>query len=84
MMPKICARLQKIASNFSKFSGGGPQTPHRRSVRGFAPLPPPLPKFLDPSLTRSRLLYFTLPASSELTVIASVSTIVQAAESSSH
>jgi len=53
LIPKIYARLQKIASNFSKFPGGGPQTPRRRSrlrrsVWGFAPLPPPLPKFLDP------------------------------------
>jgi len=49
VIPKIYARLQEIASNFSKFSGGGPQTPHRRSrlrrsVRGFAPLPAPLSK----------------------------------------
>jgi len=46
LIPKIYARLQEIASNFSKFSGGGPQTPRRcsslrRSVRGFAPLPGP-------------------------------------------
>jgi len=27
LIPKIYARLQEIASNFSKFSGGGPQTP---------------------------------------------------------
>jgi len=56
------ARLQEIASNFSKFSGGGPQNPHqrsrlRRSVRGFAPLPGlPFPKFLDPPLLM--LLFF--------------------------
>jgi len=46
LIPKIYARLQEIASNFSKFSGGGPQTPCRRlrlqrSVWGFAPLPGP-------------------------------------------
>jgi len=35
LIPKVYARLQKIASNFSKFLGGGPR---RRSVRGFAPL----------------------------------------------
>jgi len=27
LIPKVYARLQEIASNFSKFSGGGPQTP---------------------------------------------------------
>jgi len=27
LIPKIYARLQKIASNFSKFTGGGPQNP---------------------------------------------------------
>jgi len=49
LIPKTYARLQKIASNFSKFSGGGPQTPRRRSVWGFAPYRPPhFPKFLDP------------------------------------
>jgi len=42
-------RLQEIASNFSKFSGGGPRPARqrlrlRRSVRGFAPLPAPLSK----------------------------------------
>jgi len=47
--PKNICQLQEIASNFSKFSGGGPQTPRRRSrlwrsVRGFVPLPPPLSK----------------------------------------
>jgi len=33
LIPKIYARLQEIASNFSKknFLGGGPQTPRRRS-----------------------------------------------------
>jgi len=46
LIQKICARLQEIASNFSKFSGGGLQTPRRRlrlrrSVRGFTPLPGP-------------------------------------------
>jgi len=60
LIPKIYARLQEIASNFSKFSGGGPPDPLaalarlRRSVRGFAPLPASLskivPKFLDPPL----------------------------------
>jgi len=59
LIPKIYARLQEIASNFSKFSGGGPQTPRRRSrlrrsVRGFALLLAPLfPKFLDPPLVIS-------------------------------
>jgi len=48
LIPKIYARLQEIASNFSKFSGGGPQNPRRRSrlrrsVRGFAALQPPRP-----------------------------------------
>jgi len=41
LIPKIYARLQEIASNVSKFSGAGPQTPRRRLVRGFAPLPGP-------------------------------------------
>jgi len=41
LIPKIYARLQEIASNFSKFSG---EAPCRRSVRGFAPLPGPLSK----------------------------------------
>jgi len=57
LIPKIYARLQEIASNFSKISGRGPQTQRRcwrlqRSVRGFAPLPErtPFPKFLDPPL----------------------------------
>jgi len=27
LIPKIYARLQEMVSNFSKFSGGGPQTP---------------------------------------------------------
>jgi len=45
----IYARLQEIASNFSKFSGGGPPDPPltlglRRSIRDFAPLPGPLSK----------------------------------------
>jgi len=49
MIPKIYARLQEIASNFSKFSGGGPQTPRRRShlrrsVRSFAAYRAPLSK----------------------------------------
>jgi len=44
LIPKIYARVQEIASNFSKFSGGSPHAPRRRSrlrrsVRGFAPLP---------------------------------------------
>jgi len=53
LIPKIYARLQEIASNFSKFSGEAPQTHRRRSrlrrsVRGFALLSdPPFPKFLD-------------------------------------
>jgi len=42
-MPKIYARLQEIASNFSKFSGEAPRrrSRFRRSVRYFAPLPFP-------------------------------------------
>jgi len=44
LITKIYARLQEIASNFSKFSGGGPQTPRRRSVRSFAPYRAPLSK----------------------------------------
>jgi len=49
LIPKIYARLQEIASNFSKISGGDPQTLRRRSrlrrsVQGFAPLPAPLSK----------------------------------------
>jgi len=49
LIPKIYARLQEIAFNFSKFFGGDPQTTCRRSrlrrsVRGFAPLPGPLYK----------------------------------------
>jgi len=47
--PKNICRLQEIASNFSKFSGGSLPHPRRRSrlrrsVRGFAPLPGPLSK----------------------------------------
>jgi len=57
LTPKIYARLQEIASNFSKFSVGGPQTHRRRSIApsvlgsGLRPLTgPPFPKFLDPPL----------------------------------
>jgi len=52
LIPKIYARLQEIASNFSKFSGEAPRrrSRHWRSVRGFAPLPAPFLKFLDPPL----------------------------------
>jgi len=53
LIPKIYARLQEIASNFSTFSGGGPQTP--AGARAFGarfgtspPYRPPFPKFLDP------------------------------------
>jgi len=47
LIPKICARLQKIASNFSNFSGGDPQTPRWRSHLGvrFEALPPYRPPF---------------------------------------
>jgi len=47
LIPKMYARLQKIASNFFKnFVGEAPQIPRRRSVRGFAPLPgPPFQNF---------------------------------------
>jgi len=44
LIPKIYARLQEIASNFQNFLGEAPQTPRRRSIRGFAPLPVPLSK----------------------------------------
>jgi len=57
LIPKIYARLQEIASNFSKFSGGGPQTPPALTPwalgSGLRPLTgPPFPKFLDPPLGR--------------------------------
>jgi len=64
LIPKIYARLQEIASNFSKFSGKALQTHRRRSrlrhsVRGFAPLLGPLfPKFLDPPLYTVAMLHF--------------------------
>jgi len=55
LIPKIYARLQEIASNFSKFSGEAPQTP--AGDRAFGawfgasfPYRPPFPKFLDPPL----------------------------------
>jgi len=56
LIPKIYARLQEIASNFSKFSGGGPQTPAGARAIGarFGASPPyraPFPKFLDPPLS---------------------------------
>jgi len=57
LIPKIYARLQKIASNFSKFSGEASRRRSRlrRSVRGFATLPGPLfPKFLDPPLKKAK------------------------------
>jgi len=38
LIPKIYARLHKIASNFFKFSG---EASRRRSVRDFTPLPDP-------------------------------------------
>jgi len=45
LIPQKYARLQEIASNFAKFSGGGPETPAgaRTSslVRSFATLPGP-------------------------------------------
>jgi len=44
LIPKIYARLQEIASNFPKFSGGGLRSGLRRLVRGFAPLPAPFSK----------------------------------------
>jgi len=55
LIPKIYARLQNIASNFSKFYGGGPQTPAGARAFGArfeaSPLTgPPFPKFLDPPL----------------------------------
>jgi len=52
LIPKIYARLQEIASLFSKISGEASRRRwrFRRSVRGFAPLMPPFPKFLDPPM----------------------------------
>jgi len=56
LIPKIYARLQEIASNFSKFSGGGPPdlAPALAPLAlgsGLRPLTePPFPKFLDPPL----------------------------------
>jgi len=52
----LYARLQKIASNFSKFSGEGPQTPAGARAFGarFGASPtylPPFPKFLDQQLS---------------------------------
>jgi len=75
LIPKIYARLQEIASNFSKFSGGGPPDPPpalRPSalVSGLRPLTgPPFPKFLDPPLipsTEHNSGLFTTAAVSEL------------------
>jgi len=53
LIPKIYARLQEIASNFSKFTGGGPQTPAGARVFGArfgasSPYRASFPKFLDP------------------------------------
>jgi len=51
LIQKIYARLQKIASNFSKFSGEAPRRRSRLPLgSGLRPLPPPFPKFLDPPL----------------------------------
>jgi len=49
LIPKIYAKLQEIAFNFSKFSVGGPQTPPPALApsalcSGFHPLPGPLSK----------------------------------------
>jgi len=53
LIPKIYARLQEIASNFSKFSGEAPGRSSRFwcSVSELRPpTGPPFPKFLDPPL----------------------------------
>jgi len=57
LIPKMYARLQKIASNFSKFSGGRPAPDPPPTLAplalgsGLRPLTgPPFPKFLDPPL----------------------------------
>jgi len=55
LIPKIYARLQEIASNFLKFSGGGPPNPPPALTlsalgSGLRPLTAPLSKFLDPPL----------------------------------
>jgi len=53
LIPKIYARLQEIASNFSKFAGGGPPDPPPALVlsalgSGLRPFTgPPFPKFLE-------------------------------------
>jgi len=52
MIPKIYARLQEIASNFSKFSGGGPALAPSALGSGLRSLTgPPFQKFLDPPLS---------------------------------
>jgi len=56
LIPKIYARLQEIASNFTKFSGQGlPDPPPALAPSALGsrlrPLTgPPFPKFLDPPL----------------------------------
>jgi len=48
LIPKIYARLQEIACNFLKFSGGGLPDPSPALGSGLRPLTgPPFPKFLD-------------------------------------
>jgi len=61
LIPEIYARLQKIASNFSKFSGEAPRftTCARTFGTRFGALPPyrtSLPKFLDPPLDTIKAL----------------------------
>jgi len=53
--PKNICQNRKSHLIFQNFLGEA-QDPRRRSVRGFAPLPPPFPKFLDPPLVPLRNL----------------------------
>jgi len=62
LIPKIYARLQEIASNFSKFSGGGhPDAPPAVAPSalgsGLRPLTgPSFQKFLDPPLIIMKIM----------------------------
>jgi len=54
LISKICARLQEIASNFSKMSGEAPRPLAFDARFGASPLyRVPFPKFLDPPLLAS-------------------------------